>query len=49
MPPEMRSRIAGLGGKAAHAKGTVHRCTHAEAVRAGRLGGGAHHPKGLAA
>jgi hypothetical protein len=39
MPPEKRSRIASLGGKAAHAQGTAHRFTHAEAVRAGKIGG----------
>jgi hypothetical protein len=36
MKPEMRSRIASLGGRAAHAQGKAHRFTHAEAVRAGK-------------
>src|SRR5438874_164421 len=38
MKPEIRSRIASLGGKAAHAKGTAHRFTHTEAVRDGKRG-----------
>lgn len=37
--PHDRSRIAQLGGKAAHAKGTAHEWTHDEAVEAGRKGG----------
>jgi hypothetical protein len=36
MAPEKRSRIASLGGKAAHAQGTAHRFTHAEAVLGGK-------------
>jgi len=36
MVPEKRSRIASLGGRAAHAQGTAHRFTHAEAARAGK-------------
>jgi general stress protein YciG len=34
-----RSRIASLGGKAAHARGTAHEFTPEEARRAGRKGG----------
>ena len=49
MAPEKRTRIASLGGKAAHAQGKAHRFTHAEAIRAGRLGDGARHLKRLAA
>jgi hypothetical protein len=37
MSPEKRSMIAGLGGKAAHAKGTAHKWTREEARRAGKL------------
>ena len=33
---EERKRIASLGGKAAHAKGTAHQFTSEEAVAAGR-------------
>lgn len=39
MNPEQVSRIASLGGKAAHAKGTAHRWTSEEAKAAGRKGG----------
>lgn len=39
MKPEDRSRIASLGGKAAHAKGTAHEWTKEEAQIAGRKGG----------
>jgi uncharacterized protein len=39
MDVTLRSRIASLGGKAAHAKGTAHRWTSAEAAEAGRRGG----------
>src|SRR5215469_18367948 len=35
MAPVKRSRIASLGGKAAHAQGKAHRFTHSDAVRAG--------------
>lgn len=34
-----RAAIASLGGKAAHAQGTAHTFSHAEAVAAGRKGG----------
>lgn len=39
MSPAERSRIASLGGKAAHEKGTAHEFTSEEARRAGRKGG----------
>lgn len=37
--PERQRAISSLGGKAAHAKGTAHEYTSAEAVEAGRKGG----------
>lgn len=36
---KQRKRIASMGGKAAHAKGTGHQYTSTEAAMAGRLGG----------
>jgi general stress protein YciG len=39
MSPEKRRYISSLGGKAAHAKGTAHEYTKAEARNAGRIGG----------
>lgn len=36
---ERQREIASLGGKAAHAKGTAHEFTQAEAIAAGRKGG----------
>ena len=39
MDPEQRSRIARLGGKAAHRKGTAHEWTKDEAKSAGKKGG----------
>jgi len=39
MPKEQGRAIAGLGGKAAHAKGKAHTWTREEAKRAGRKGG----------
>lgn len=39
MSPAKQREIASKGGKAAHAKGTAHEYTHAEAVIAGRKGG----------
>jgi hypothetical protein len=39
MPQEKQRAIAGLGGKAAHAKGTAHTWTREEAQIAGRKGG----------
>ena len=39
MSPEKQKEIASLGGKAAHAKGTAHEFTSAEAKEAGRKGG----------
>lgn len=39
MTPEQRQRIASLGGRAAHAKGTAHQWTSETARRAGRKGG----------
>lgn len=37
--PELRRKIASLGGKAAHSNGTTHRFTSEEAREAGRRGG----------
>ncbi len=39
MSPEVRKAIASKGGKAAHARGTAHEWTSAEAAAAGRKGG----------
>jgi general stress protein YciG len=39
MSPERKREIAIMGGKAAHAKGTAHQFTTAEARAAGRKGG----------
>jgi len=39
MTKEERRRIASLGGKAAHRRGTAHEWTSEEAQRAGRKGG----------
>lgn len=39
LTPERRREISAAGGKAAHARGTAHRFSHAEAVAAGRIGG----------
>lgn len=39
MTQEQRSRIASLGGKAAHAAGTAHKYTSEEARAAGAIGG----------
>lgn len=39
MDPERRRQIAGLGGKASHAKGTGHEWDKAAAAEAGRKGG----------
>ena len=39
MSQEQRRAIAGLGGKAAHAKGKAHAWTREEAQSAGRKGG----------
>ncbi len=39
MSQEQRRAIAGLGGKAAHAKGKAHTWTREEAQVAGRKGG----------
>ncbi len=39
MPREKQRAIAGLGGKAVHAKGKAHTWTREEAQRAGRKGG----------
>lgn len=41
MTPEERSRIASLGGIAAHKAGTAHEFTAEEAAAAGRKGGAA--------
>lgn len=43
--PEKQKRIALMGGKAAHAKGTGHEWTREEAREAGRKGGKAFHKK----
>lgn len=43
MDKEQVSRIAGMGGRAAHARGTAHRFTSEEARVAGRKGGVALH------
>ena len=39
MSPEQRARIASLGGRAAHAKGTAHEWDSEKAAAAGRKGG----------
>lgn len=39
MNPEEHKRIASMGGKAAHEKGTAHEFTSEEAKEAGRKGG----------
>lgn len=39
MNREQQAKIASLGGKAAHAKGTAHKFTSEEARAAGRKGG----------
>ncbi len=49
MTREARRDIASKGGKAAHAKGTAHRWTSAEASEAGRKGGLARVKKGFGA
>ncbi len=43
MDPEEQRRIASLGGKRAHEKGTAHEFDSQEAQEAGRLGGKATH------
>jgi uncharacterized protein len=48
MDPAKRAAICALGGKAAHAKGTAHQFTSAEAAVAGSKGGKAAHAKGKA-
>lgn len=45
MSPEERSRIAGMGGKAAHVAGTAHEFAPEEARLAGRKGGAASRAK----
>ncbi len=39
MDPARQREIASMGGKAAHAKGTAHQWTPAEAKEAGKKGG----------
>jgi general stress protein YciG len=39
MDPEKQKRIASMGGRAAHQKGTAHEFDSAEARNAGRKGG----------
>jgi general stress protein YciG len=48
MSPEKQKAIASRGGKAAHAAGTAHQFTTAEAIEAGRKGGTAAHERGTA-
>jgi uncharacterized protein len=48
MDREKQKQIASMGGKAAHAKGTAHEFTSAEAAAAGSKGGKAAHEKGTA-
>lgn len=48
MDQEKQRRIASLGGKAAHRKGTAHEFTPEEAREAGRKGGRAAHQKAAA-
>src|SRR5208282_4588208 len=48
MDAEKQRAIASKGGKAAHAKGTAHRFTPAEASEAGHKGGRAAHARGTA-
>ena len=48
MSPEVRKRIASLGGKAAQASGNAHRYTSEEARKYGSLGGKAAQAKGVA-
>lgn len=48
MDPQKQRDIASKGGKAAHALGTAHEFTSAEAAEAGRKGGRAAHMKGTA-
>jgi hypothetical protein len=43
MDPKRQKRIASMGGRAAHAKGTAHEFTSEEARIAGRKGGKASH------
>jgi len=43
MDPNKQRRIASMGGRAAHAKGTAHEFTSEEARIAGRKGGKASH------
>lgn len=43
MDPNRQRRIASMGGRAAHAKGTAHEFTSEEARIAGRKGGKASH------
>jgi uncharacterized protein len=45
---EKRTRVAAKGGRAAHAAGTAHQFTSAEAKAAGRKGGIAVHAKNKA-
>lgn len=39
MKPEVRKKIASMGGKASHERGTAHEFTPDEAKKAGRKGG----------
>jgi general stress protein YciG len=48
MDLKTRRRIASLGGKAAHQRGTAHEFTSAEAHEAGRKGGRIAHQRGTA-
>ena len=46
MAPEKQKMIAAKGGTAAHAKGTAHKWTSAEASAAGKIGGKAKGKRG---
>ena len=48
MSIERRRKVAGIGGRAAQAKGTAHRFTSKEAEIAGRKGGKSGHKMGMA-
>lgn len=39
MSPEKRRKIASMGGKTAHKRGTAHKWSSEEARRAGKIGG----------
>jgi len=39
LPPEKQKEVAAKGGRAAHAAGTAHKFSSAEAIEAGKKGG----------